>query len=63
MHLIVHKSQNSKQKFILKYDVNSKEFSIENEEKHIVIIKEGNLFNWINEAWLSQLFFNRVNCD
>ena len=63
MHLIVHESQHSKRKFILKYDVNLKEFSIENEEKHIVIIKEENLFNWINEAWLSKLFFNRVNCD
>lgn len=49
MYLVLHESRSSKRKYLVRYDVLSKKFFIENEVHEMMSISEKSLFDLIDD--------------
>ena len=61
MYLVIHESRDSSRKFILKYDVNNHEFSIENEKHEKIIIEEYYLYHALDDLIVNTLHRKYLN--
>lgn len=49
MYLVLHESRDSKKKYLVRYDITSKKFFIENEHHELMEASEESLFHLIDD--------------